>query len=261
MSSPFPGMDPYLEGDLWPDVHQALATQIRRLLMPLIQPAYVARISRYFVEDTHPESDMGVMYPDVSIIMGQSGRVAEESSIIYAGDKTPAPPVFSIPILAPVEVPIPVVEIRDTKDNRLITTIEILSPVNKRSPGMELYLQKRTRLHQSGVHLLEIDLLRRGTRPVQHPRLHKTAYLISLTRAGHAQTDVWPFDLHSALPIVPVPLEAPDADVPLDLQQALSEVYAEAAYHLSINYRDEPPPPKLPDDALIWIKALREPGS
>lgn len=65
MSSPFPGMDPYLEGDLWPDVHQALATQIRRLLMPLIQPAYVARISRYVVEDTHPESDMGVMYPDV----------------------------------------------------------------------------------------------------------------------------------------------------------------------------------------------------
>lgn len=29
MASPFPGMDPYLEGDLWPDVHHALASQIR----------------------------------------------------------------------------------------------------------------------------------------------------------------------------------------------------------------------------------------
>ncbi len=26
MPSPFPGMDPYLEGYLWPDVHQALDT-------------------------------------------------------------------------------------------------------------------------------------------------------------------------------------------------------------------------------------------
>lgn len=29
MVSPFPGMEPFLEGDLWPDAHQALANQIR----------------------------------------------------------------------------------------------------------------------------------------------------------------------------------------------------------------------------------------
>ncbi len=29
MPSPFPGMDPYLEGYLWLDVHQSLASQIR----------------------------------------------------------------------------------------------------------------------------------------------------------------------------------------------------------------------------------------
>ncbi|MCK6693598.1 MAG: DUF4058 family protein, partial [Thermoanaerobaculia bacterium] len=50
-------MDPYLEGDLWPDAHQALANQIRRQLTPLIQPKYVARLSRYVVEDAHPEQD------------------------------------------------------------------------------------------------------------------------------------------------------------------------------------------------------------
>jgi hypothetical protein len=29
MPSPFPGMDPYLEGVIWPDVHQSLANEIR----------------------------------------------------------------------------------------------------------------------------------------------------------------------------------------------------------------------------------------
>ena len=32
MPSPFPGMDPYLEGYLWPDVHHALASKIRQQL-------------------------------------------------------------------------------------------------------------------------------------------------------------------------------------------------------------------------------------
>jgi hypothetical protein len=42
MPSPFPGMDPYLEGYLWSDVHHRLATQISDQLMPLLRPQYVA---------------------------------------------------------------------------------------------------------------------------------------------------------------------------------------------------------------------------
>ena len=38
--SPFPGMDPYLEGYLWPDVHNALANKIRQQLTPLLRPAW-----------------------------------------------------------------------------------------------------------------------------------------------------------------------------------------------------------------------------
>ncbi len=34
MVSPFPGMDPYLEGHLWPDTHHALAGKIRQQLAP-----------------------------------------------------------------------------------------------------------------------------------------------------------------------------------------------------------------------------------
>ena len=38
MPSPFPGMDPYLEGHLWPDVHSGLAFVIKEQLVPLQPP-------------------------------------------------------------------------------------------------------------------------------------------------------------------------------------------------------------------------------
>lgn len=37
MPSPFPGMDPYLEGYLWPDVHHRLASEIARQLGKMVR--------------------------------------------------------------------------------------------------------------------------------------------------------------------------------------------------------------------------------
>ena len=54
MNSPFPGMDPYLEGYLWPDVHHRLATQIADLLIPQISPHFVARMNVSMIKDTQP---------------------------------------------------------------------------------------------------------------------------------------------------------------------------------------------------------------
>ncbi len=68
MPSPFPGMDPYLEGYLWPDVHHRLASQISRQLAPQVQPKYVARLEISMVEDRSFEVEIGVMYPDVEIV-------------------------------------------------------------------------------------------------------------------------------------------------------------------------------------------------
>lgn len=45
MSSPFPGMDPYLEArSIWPGVHLAMVTYIHENLQPQLQPKYIARI-------------------------------------------------------------------------------------------------------------------------------------------------------------------------------------------------------------------------
>jgi hypothetical protein len=68
MPSPFPGMDPYLEGYLWPDVHHRLTTQISDQLMPMLRPPYVARIEIQVIPDATPEADIGIMYPDVEVV-------------------------------------------------------------------------------------------------------------------------------------------------------------------------------------------------
>ena len=148
------------------------------------------------------------------------------------------------------------VEIRDTASNQLVTSIEILSPVNKREPGLTQYRQKRQRLYQAGIHLMEIDLIRRGIRPVAHPRMPDASYVIALTRVHAGKTDVWVRTIQESLPTLPVPLRAPDDDVLLDLGAALEAVYEEAAYDLSIDYQQAPPPPSLTPEEVRWTQEL-----
>ena len=254
MPSPFAGMDPYLEGYLWPDVHSALVNKIRQQLTPLLRPKYTARLEVYLAEDPFPESEIGILYPDVEILeTSQRLRPAQGNTTHSA--LTITPPALSLPIPQARQVRLTSVEIRDTVKNRLITSIEILSPVNKREPGLITYRQKRQRLYQANVHLLELDLLRRGARPFAQPRLPDVPYCIALTRAQAHQVEIWPIELPTPLPVVPVPLQDPDPDAPLDLQAVLTAIYDEAAYDLSLDYRQPPPPPALSSAEAEWLQA------
>jgi hypothetical protein len=253
MTSPFPGMDPFLEGYLWPDFHQAFAEAIKEILLRQISPNYVARTNIYTVMDSDLKEDVGILYPDVHVLRQEKpgtsfGHRGGELAVI-----TPASVV--LPIFPPVEVKIPFVEIKDRKNNTLITAIEILSPVNKRRPGLAPYRKKRSELHHAGVHLLEIDLLRRGERPFEHLLLPVSDYLVTLTRGDSSKTELWVFGLKDELPIVPVPLKSPDADVPLDLRHAFDIVYERSMYELSIDYTEDPPPP-LSEELYLWIKSV-----
>jgi hypothetical protein len=251
--SSFPGMDPYLEGHLWPDVHSALAGKMRALLTPLLRPRYTARLAISVIEDSSPENEIGIMYPDVEVLRAGAGV---EPRPVPGASGGASPATLTIPVMQPVEVRLVSVEIRDTAQQQLVTAIEILSPVNKREPGLAQYRQKRQRLHSAGVHLIELDLLRRGTRPVAHPRIPAVPYLITLTRAQAALTDIWALRLREQLPVIPVPLLPPDDDVLLDLAAAFAAVYDEAAYELSIDYRPPPPPPALSDEEARWVASL-----
>src|SRR2546423_4560287 len=49
MPSPFPGMDPYLEGSRWAGVQSQLCAEIARQLAPRLRPKYVALTNERFV--------------------------------------------------------------------------------------------------------------------------------------------------------------------------------------------------------------------
>lgn len=263
MSSPFPGMDPYLEGYLWPDVHHRLATEISDQLTPHLKPRYVARIEIQVVQDESPNAEIGIMYPDVEIVTA-SGNLGlplptmpmpAEGGVALAQ----APAVVSAPLTIPLSKPsvrLKTVEIRDTAQNKLITSIELLSPVNKREPGLTKYRNKRQRLIKAGIHLLEIDLLRRGKRAFTHPRIPKVTYQVTLTRSQANTANVWPIKLQDRLPVVLVPLREPDPDLLLDLGVVLKNIYDKAAYDFSIDYTMPPPAPSLTEEQERWLEGI-----
>jgi hypothetical protein len=258
MPSPFPGMDPYLEGYLWPDVHQALPTKLRQLLAPLVAPRYVARLEISIVKDTSSEKEAGIMYPDLEVLL-------ERESVQYSSKQEPTgrgpasqitPSALAVPVLPVMRVKLVSVQLRTVDNNQLVTSIEIVSPVNKRQPGRFPYRKKRLKLIARGVHLIEIDLLRRGKRVIPGKGVPSCDYLLGCTRAGLGRTELWPLSVRDPLPVVPVPLLDPDADVPLKLGEALTAIYDEARYDLSIDYDAPPPPPKFGPEESKWMTEL-----
>jgi hypothetical protein len=147
------------------------------------------------------------------------------------------------------------VEIRDRRNRELVTVVELLSPSNKR-PGAdrEQYLAKREQVLGSSAHLVEIDLLR-GGKPLPLANRPDCAYSVLLSRVeDRPRAGFWPVGLRSQLPVIPVPLRAPDADARLDLQAIVHRLYDSAGYEDYI-YDGVPDPPLAPDD-LAWSRAL-----
>ena len=242
MRSPFPGMDPYLEGSLWTTVHSQLGAEIVRQLTPRLRPRYLALTAERFVVDS--ADDVSVMrtsiYPDVG--------VADVRPDAPRGGTAVAAAPVRLATVAPTPVPHLTVEIRDAAHRELVTAIEVLSPTNKRGEGRLEYLAKRQRLLLSSAHLLEIDLLHEGQRvPMQQP-LPPAPYDVFVGRAEiRPLTDVYAIPLAASLPAVPVPLSSGDADVPLDLQLALTTIYDLCGYDMAVNYA-APPEVRLPPD-------------
>jgi hypothetical protein len=252
MPSPFPGMDPYLEGDDWTSFHTHLATEIARQLTPRLRPKYVALPEKRF--DVVDESGIAIesLYPDVGV------TTAPSSTRETIGQAVATAP-FVLQTAMEERAPHTWVEIRDAANRRLVTTIEILSPWNQRGSGREQYLDKRRSLLRSTSHLIEIDLLRRGRRlPMKDP-LPAGSYYVFVSRAEkRPMVDVWPIALDHPLPKIPVPLLPGDADVPLDLQASLQSVYDLGGFDLVLDYSKAPAVP-LKEDQAAWVaQRLRE---
>src|SRR5262249_10895298 len=126
------------------------------------------------------------------------------------------------------------VEIYETDpEMRLVTTIEVLSPSNKRAgtPGWDLYQRKRQSLLRGNVNLVEIDLLRGGQRPPMLDPWPNSPYVLMVARAGKPQSClVWEAHFQRLLPAIPVPLVKPDPDVLLNLQPLIDTIYQHFRY-------------------------------
>ncbi len=254
MPLPFPGMDPYIEHpDIWQDFHHSLATEVRGQLNAQLPRRYYAGVEVFI---TYDDIETGLLHtgrPDGGVI---SLREAQASYEISAVGVTPTS-VENRVALDPLKLY--TVEIRAAGDRQLITSIEILSPVNKhrRHTAFKSYHRKRLAILNSDTHLIEIDLLRAGERPPLLDPVPSAPYYITLSRADRRpMVTVWPVQLRNTLPVVPVPLLTPDPDVPLGLNAAVASVYERGAYDLRINYLQPPPPPELSSEEQAWVEPL-----
>lgn len=251
MSSPFPGMDPYIEGaEVWGDFHAALATEIRIQLNRRIQPRYVARLIPYTAYEVIEIGETRGIRPDVGVWMPSP----PQGNVVEATAAPPAPVRGTITQEIPIELLN--VEIRKTGSMELVTAIEILSPVNKRvsHEAYSDYLRKRREILRSSAHLLEIDLLRGGERPPIQGDIPTAPYYVSLSRVeDRPSVEVWPIQLWDELPSLPVPLRQPDKDAQVDLASAVTTIYEQGGYGSLIDYHRSPPPPKLADEQNLWF--------
>lgn len=253
MPNPFPGMDPYLEGPFWSVFHHNLIDEIARQLAGKLPPRYLALTEeRVVLAKLDPLEQPSLRVPDVAVF-------AESNAAWQPASATAASTVVKPPLVLRTAFKEPliqgVVEIVEVDTRQLVTTIEVLSPSNKRGDGLVEYQKKREEIVSSTAHLLEIDLLRVGERfPVQNT-LPSLPYFVFLSRADRrSQVEVWPISLVEPLPTVPVPLLAGDDDVLLALQQAYETIYNLFHYDRAVNHVAPPRVPLSPEQAA-WADA------
>lgn len=258
MPSPFPGMDPYLE-QFWGDVHQSMITYARDQLQDHLPGDLRARVEeRVFVESpTGPERNL---YPDIRVV--ERGRDRGVAVIKRPRTQTAvAEPLIIETLSDPItESYIEIIDVGSGK--KVVTAIEILSPVNKvPGPGKDLYLKKQQEFLDAKVNLVEIDLLRAGQWVLSVPREQlpaaaQTTYHIIVRRGGRTYgAEVYLVPLRQRLPVFRIPLRPKDKDVLLDVQALVDQCYRNGGYDDDINYQSPPMPPLPPDDAL-WAQGL-----
>ncbi len=254
LSSPFPGMDPWLEHpQLWTGVHSRLIVYLSDLLQPLLAPRYIANVE----ERVYVEEPGRAIRPDVWIRPNRPQPARASGAALAELDE----PLI---VEAPLDVHEPYIEIIDLSSGRqVVTVIEALSPSNKFSgAGQDLYRTKQRDVLQSTAHLVEIDLLRAGPHALAVPLSRiapkaKYDYLVSVNRASRLRRtfETYPRTVRDRLPRIAIPLHEPDADVQLDLQAALDQTYLAGRYAERIDY-SRPCEPPLSADDQAWADDL-----
>jgi hypothetical protein len=247
-------MNPYLEQVYaWHDFHESFMPEVRGMLSPQVRPRYFVKIDEHvYVHQLDEESRGFLGRTDIAMAKGPSfGSQASATDLLEA-------PAFVWQPSVDVERH-SYLEIRDRENLQLITVIELLSPSNKRlGSDRDQYLAKQSQLLSSTANLVEIDLLRGGPR-MPWLEMPVCDYCVVVSRVEERpRAGIWPIQLRTRLPIIPVPLRTGEPDAKLDLQQILNQIYDAAGYEDYI-YTRQPDPPLTAEDAA-WAKSFLPPS-
>lgn len=255
MPSPFPGMDPYLEDPaVWLDFHESFITYCRDAIIANLPDQYDARIEERITLERISDAEAQLFRADVAVSTA-SGKPSERPQTAARGGVLTLEPV-TVPLLILDEIHESQVHIVRRADRKLVTVVELLSPTNKSGDGKHEYRAKRNALLRTRVNLVEIDLLVGGERPPfrrPHPNHH---YCVFVSRGNQRpDCDVFTWSVREPLPTIPIPLEAPDPDMILDLADLFRIAYERGRYERSLHYTEQPGAP-LDAGTLGWARDL-----
>jgi hypothetical protein len=257
MPSPFPGIDPYIEAQgRWPDFHQKLIVYCSDLLNEHLPDSYVALVEEEMRLVCEPGGDFGKRQADVSVVRDPSVARTHEDVGTVAVLETVQPVIIPLSKGLIEESRETWIEIRKLPQMSLITVVGLLSPTNKVGIGRVEYLEKRDELIERPVHIVELDLLLAGHRlPMQRPlpRGDFHGFVSRVERRPNA--DVYSWSIRRPLPTIPIPLEAPDQDVPLELATACAMAYNRGRYGRLLRYSQPLELPLAPEDRS-WAESL-----
>ena len=266
MPSPFPGMDPFIESRrLWEDFHPKLINEIESAAATVVPDRYLVRLNErsYIVlassEDVDPKQHR--MQADVSIVERPDSTMSYAATTVAAKGASVATieeEAVEMHALVEAEFRETFVEISQLRpERRLVTTIEVLSPSNKRrhTEGWELFNRKRQAHLEGRANLVEIDLLRRGQRmPMCDDWPESPYYILTCWKKTAPMCKVWPAYVDRPLPKLRIPLSPPDDDIVLDLQPMVDAIYERSRYAVDIDY-EKPCHPALDEAAVQFLKA------
>lgn len=263
MPSPFPGMDPYIEAcGLWEDFHKHLIEQIAWQLAGVAPERYVVRTGErsYLVLVQSEGKKEYPFLPDVSVTIPRGRKKGGKKGGTAIAEPVSGAKTHFLRAFIEEEHREAFIEIYEVgPEMRLVTSIEVLSPSNKRpnSEGWDLYQRKRQSLLLERVNLVELDLLRGGQRMPMLDPWPNCPYVLMVARArkphaclvveGHFQ---------QPLPEIPIPLAKPDPDLSLNLQALLDTIYRRYRYEQSINYATELTPSLTAEEMAWWRQQL-----
>lgn len=256
MTTAFPGMNPFVEGQEWEDFHTRFNSALADALSPQLSPKYATRVERrIYVEEHFDEDDDHYIRADAAILLtDEGGRLAT-----LTGPAT-STAVEGI-VCVEEEHRETYLVVRHVESQQVVTVIETLSPANKRrsTDGHREYLNNRNQILKSQCSLVEIDLLRGGSRLPMRTRLPSgDYYAIICPRWRRPKASIHAWGLRDPMPSIAIPLKKEDGFVEVNLQQVADTVYQRADYDLTLDYsRPLFPPLDAADEE--WLKSLSLP--